>query len=204
MVLLRTGEGPGLLWTRESFAALTGRAREAVGSFLRERPLRPGLPKEELRSRLGQSPRLFAAALASWVERGELSDAGQSVSLPGWSPRLTPDQQRLADAYIDVLRSTPFSPPTDKPPPADLLSYLEETGQVVDVGAGVVFEWDAYDQMVTAIVGRIREQGKITLAEVRDLFGTTRKYTQALLEHLDQARVTARQGDERVLGRGSR
>jgi len=58
--------------------------------------------------------------------------------------------------------------------------------------------------MVTAIVARIGEQGKITLAEVRDLFGTTRKYTQALLEYLDQARVTARQGDERVLGRGSR
>jgi selenocysteine-specific elongation factor len=39
----------------------------------------------------------------------------------------------------------------------------------------------------------------ITLAQVRDLFGTSRKYAQAILEYLDETRVTRRVGDERVL-----
>jgi len=39
----------------------------------------------------------------------------------------------------------------------------------------------------------------VTLAQVRDLLGTSRKYAQALLEHMDEERITRRVGDERVL-----
>jgi selenocysteine-specific elongation factor len=54
--------------------------------------------------------------------------------------------------------------------------------------------------MVKKIVAHIKAKGKITLAETRDLFNNSRKYAQALLEHLDQEKVTRRVGDERVLG----
>jgi selenocysteine-specific elongation factor len=53
--------------------------------------------------------------------------------------------------------------------------------------------------MVTRITALLREKGTITLAEVRDMFGTSRRYAQALLEQLDAERVTKRVGDERVL-----
>ena len=42
-------------------------------------------------------------------------------------------------------------------------------------------------------------QERITLAEVRDLLGTSRKYAQALLEHLDATGMTIRDGDYRRL-----
>ena len=45
----------------------------------------------------------------------------------------------------------------------------------------------------------LRQNEKITLAEVRDLLGTSRKYAQALLEHLDAIGVTIRDGDFRRL-----
>jgi len=45
----------------------------------------------------------------------------------------------------------------------------------------------------------LEEKGQVTLAEVRDLLGTTRKYVQALLEHLDAIGVTVREGDARKL-----
>jgi selenocysteine-specific elongation factor len=53
--------------------------------------------------------------------------------------------------------------------------------------------------MVKKITEHIKKHGKVTLAEVRDLFGTSRKYAQAILEHLDEKKVTRRVGDERVL-----
>jgi selenocysteine-specific elongation factor len=53
------------------------------------------------------------------------------------------------------------------------------------------------------IVAAIERDGSITLAGVRDLFGTSRKYAQAYLEHLDGEHVTLRRGDERVLRRRS-
>ena len=57
--------------------------------------------------------------------------------------------------------------------------------------------------MVAKIVGHIKANGKITLAEARDLLNTSRKYAQPLMEYLDQEKITRRVGDERVLGSGS-
>ena len=57
----------------------------------------------------------------------------------------------------------------------------------------------AYDAMVEKTVTHLQETGSITLAQVRDLFSTSRKYAQAFLEHLDALKVTRRQGDARVL-----
>jgi selenocysteine-specific elongation factor len=63
----------------------------------------------------------------------------------------------------------------------------------------VVFGAEAYREMVERITEHLRAEGSITLARVRDMFGTTRKYAQALLEHLDHTNVTRRVGDARVL-----
>jgi len=52
---------------------------------------------------------------------------------------------------------------------------------------------------VKRVVEHIKSQGTLTVAEVRDLFQTSRKYAKALMEHLDGQRITRRVGDERVL-----
>ena len=67
------------------------------------------------------------------------------------------------------------------------------------MGDGVAFGADAYREMVERIVAHLRGSGSITLAQVRDLLGTSRKYAQALLEHMDEEHITRRVGDERVL-----
>jgi selenocysteine-specific elongation factor len=53
--------------------------------------------------------------------------------------------------------------------------------------------------MVAGIVDHIRAHGSMTVAQVRDQFGTSRKYALALMERLDELKVTRRVGDERVL-----
>jgi selenocysteine-specific elongation factor len=52
---------------------------------------------------------------------------------------------------------------------------------------------------VTRVRETISKNGQVTAAEVRDLFGTSRKYALALLEHLDAIGVTIRDGDFRRL-----
>jgi len=100
-----------------------------------------------------------------------------------------------AQAYVDTLqRSWRY-----RLPDPELLAYLEDQGEIVRVSPEVVFAVGAYDGMVDGIVAHLRAQGTITLAQVRDSFRTSRKYAQALLEHLDQRRITRRVGDERVL-----
>jgi selenocysteine-specific elongation factor len=52
---------------------------------------------------------------------------------------------------------------------------------------------------VAGIVDFIKANGSMTVAQVRDQFGTSRKYALALMERLDELKITKRVGDERVL-----
>ena len=67
------------------------------------------------------------------------------------------------------------------------------------VSNSVILSTSAYNEMVEKVTAHIKAQGKVTLAEVRDMFQTSRKYAQAFLEYLDTKKVTRRVGDERVL-----
>jgi selenocysteine-specific elongation factor len=53
--------------------------------------------------------------------------------------------------------------------------------------------------MVADVVDYIKSNGKVTLAEARDLFKTSRRYVQSLLEFMDEKKITRRVGDDRVL-----
>jgi selenocysteine-specific elongation factor len=130
-----------------------------------------------------------------------VSESGASISRPDWAPKLTAEQESTADAYVASLVASPYAPPTDGAPPPDVLDYLRDAGRVVVLGS-ITFANEAYEEMVARVTEHLRSEGTVTLAQVRDMFGTSRKYAQALLEHLDQERVTRRVGDERVL-RGS-
>ena len=83
---------------------------------------------------------------------------------------------------------------------AEVLAALIEQGQLVKLGDGVLFLRETYDEALITIVHYVREHGKITAAEARDLLGATRKYILPLLEHMDALKITRRIGDERILG----
>jgi selenocysteine-specific elongation factor len=63
----------------------------------------------------------------------------------------------------------------------------------------VVFRRADYEQMVARVREVILKNSQVTAAEVRDLFGTSRKYALALLEHMDAIGITIRDGDFRRL-----
>ncbi len=81
----------------------------------------------------------------------------------------------------------------------EVVNALIELGELVAVSQDVLFRKKDYDALVEKIRAAIQANGEITLAEARDTFGTTRKYAQALLEHLDAIGITVRTGDSRKL-----
>jgi selenocysteine-specific elongation factor len=104
---------------------------------------------------------------------------------------------------MQKFSQNPFSPPGARELQTELgeelLSALMELGEFVAVSSDVIFRKPDYQRMVDTIRNEIEQKGKITLGEVRDLFQTSRKYAQALLEHLDAKGVTLRDGDFRKL-----
>ena len=195
------GDG-ATLFTRDAFAALGDKAGRAISRYYAEHPLRLVMPKEELRNRLRLPSRLFSAALKRWLEAGKLTETAAGAGLPGHEVKLSAAQQASADAFLRDLDANPYAPKSESRPDEELLAYLVERGRVIVLGDGVAFSDAAYREMVERTVAHLQQNGRVTLAEVRDMFGTSRKYAQALLEHLDAQKVTQRVGEERVLRQG--
>jgi selenocysteine-specific elongation factor len=128
-----------------------------------------------------------------------IEERGAGLATPGWEPRPTHAQEAEAERFLAELRAGRYSPPTERVPPDELLAYLAARGLIENTGRGVVFDRDVYVEMVGKVTEHLRSQEQITIAEVRDMFGTSRKYAQALLEHLDATKVTRRAGDAHVL-----
>jgi selenocysteine-specific elongation factor len=83
------------------------------------------------------------------------------------------------------------------------LAALERAGRAVRVAKTLHFAPEALDALVARIVAICERDGFATIAGVRDELATSRKYAQALLEHLDATKVTIRRGDAHVLRRSA-
>ena len=200
VVLGDSGVRPGaLIFTAGGSAAVARRARDFLGAYHREHPLRQGASKEELRSRLRLTPQVFAQTLPRLRSDADVVEQGAVVRLTDHTPRLSGEHRDVAEAYVRQLEADRFSPPTDSAPDADVLDLLADEGRIVRVSETVTFSAEAYEEMVRKVTDHLRERDRITVADVRDLFDTSRKYALALLEHLDKRRITRRVEDARVL-----
>ncbi len=187
----------GLLFTSSGWERLANRAVTIVGDYHRKFPTRMGMPKGELSSRLKMAH--HSDVIRKLLDDGILIEEGACVRLPSFRLRLTEEQQAEIDAFLSALSQNPYSPPSDVILDPDLLNLLIERKQVVKVSDDIIFAADAYNEMVEKVIAYARERGRVTLAEVRDMLGTSRKYAQALLEYMDEKKITRRIGDERIL-----
>ncbi len=179
------------------------KVQKLANDYHNQFPLRRGMPREELKSRLKLSPRVFNAIIKRLAALQLLSETGISVAKPGREIHFDNGQQAQAQTLMQKFAQSPYAPPTVKECKAEvgeeIFNALIELNQVVAVSSEVVFRKQDYDLMVKKIKETLQAKGQISLAEARDLFDTSRKYAQALLEHLDAIGVTVRAGDYRKL-----
>jgi len=204
--LVDTGQGlllDDLVIAAPQWSLLKETVATALSVYHQAYPLRRGMPREELKSRLKLAPRLFNLVLPKMAAEGVLTEGPKWAALPGHIVRFSPFQQVKVDKLMALFAATPYAPPSVKECQAevgeDILSALREFGDLVAVSDEVVFHKTDYEIMVEKICQTLQQKGQISLAEGRDLLNTSRKYVQALLEHLDAIGVTVRVGDFRRL-----
>lgn len=81
----------------------------------------------------------------------------------------------------------------------ELLRLAEARGQLVRLADGLWLHVEAWQRVVAQVSAALHSRGALTVAEIRTLLGSSRKYVVPLVERLDAAGVTRRRGDERVL-----
>ncbi len=196
------------LITRSGWGALRERAEALLGEYHRQFPLRAGMPREEFKSRLVRylpklTPRLFNEIVFRAAREGWLAEEAGAIRLASHRAAFTPRQQQAVDYLLHTFRQEPYVTPSvaqcEEQVGSDVFNALLDQGQLIRLNEDVVLLSETYQEMRDRLVAHLKENGSITVAQVRDMFGTSRKYALALLGHLDEKRLTRRVGDERVL-----
>ncbi len=186
---------------------------QALADYHARHPLRPGMPREELRraALAGIDARGAAAIVARLAEEGRVRSEGERVALPEHTPALPTDLAAVADRLVTALEAAGLQPPPvvealaasgfsgDDAERGELLAHLVETGRLARVDAGLCFGARSLAAAVAQVRTYLREHGTLTVAELRDLLGVTRKFAVPLAEYLDGIHVTRREGDVRRL-----
>ena len=200
VLLGRAASPTAVLVTAIAWQRLVESASAALNEHHRQFPLRTGMAKEELRSRLRLPSRAAADAVDLMAQQGIIAERGAAVALPGHSVTFTPAQEQQAAALLQKLDRQPFTPlPELGVTDPDLVLALVEQGRLVRLAEDVCFPTATFDAMLDRVKTHLTANGKVTVAEVRDMFSTSRKYAIAFMEYLDHLHITRRVGDDRVL-----
>jgi selenocysteine-specific elongation factor len=152
---------------------------------------------------------LVHAAVDRLIQRKKLVGDLRRLARADFKPKLSANLRKLKDKVVEAYRAARFQPPE----PAtfagtaggnainlnDLFEVCVAEGFLVRVAPDVYLHADADAEMRRLVTERLQSGCGLTVAEIRDLLGTTRKFAVPLCEYLDRAGVTRRDGDLRYL-----
>ena len=187
----------------EGWNQMLAEMAQALSGYHERYPLRVGMAREELKSRLGIDPKYFAEILGRAAAEGHIAVRSTTVAHSQHTVTLSAEQHQAVSGAMAAFSSSPFRPPTvsdvEKLLGPELLQVLLDEGRLMKVSENVAFDADTYVEMKRRLEDYMTRNGSITVAQVRDLFDTSRRYALGFLEHMDRVRVTKRLGDLRVL-----
>jgi len=193
----------GLLVTRDFWESLKIKVHKRLEDFYQRNPLRSGLPKNELSKYLKFDLKEFNQILQKLITEKFLIEVDGLVCLPEHSVDFSPAQQKIAAGLINEMKLSPYSPPSIKEMTekngADLIQAMVTKRMMIKISEDIAFLPEIYDQMLSMTKQFLERETRITLAQFRDMFQTSRKYALAFLEHLDDLQITVREDDFRRL-----
>jgi len=192
----------GTLMTRERWSSIERGARGVLEEQHRDHPLRAGMQREELRSRLGLSRASLLDVVGELVRRGVVVEAERAVALPGHDAHPTTSQQAVIDGVLGELGRRPFAPPSlpelgiRYPLTPDIVEYLVTRQLVVRLSKDTLMLTGSWTEALDRVRGHLEQHGQIDAAEARRLVDANRRVLLSLLDWLDSRGETIRRGDE--------
>lgn len=183
---------------------------ETLGKYHRQYPMRQGYPREDMRSRFFKkiNPKDFNLIIKQLQDEGTLLSHNNQLMLSEHVPRPGTREKESIDKIISVMREQAFSPPgwdelqtisgLKEKEFNEVLSYMIEAGILVKINQDTVFTRDAIEEGKRRLEEYFKQEKELSLATIRDILNTTRKYALPLVEYYDRIHFTRRVGDMRV------
>lgn len=196
--------------SEEYFNFLIKRSLDVINNYFKTSPLKSGIGKEELKSRLGiKISNKAYENLLSFMERdSEICVKLNMVSLKNYVVKLSEIQTEIADEILRVYKDSPIEVPAldlifnkfnNEKEVNEVLNYLFYENKIVRVSEDIILLIDNFNELKNDLINYINENGSISLAEWRTIAKARRKHSIALLEYFDNIKLTKRIEDKRIL-----
>jgi selenocysteine-specific elongation factor len=197
----------------ERVAELEGRILDVLAALHTENALATTHDRQKALARLeyiGDEPLLQAVADRLIAAKKLVGDS-RRIARADFKPKLSANQRKLKDKIVEAHAAAEFAPPEPKEfvnqaagnagTLKDIFDVAVAEGLLVKVTDEIYLSTEAEAEMRRRVKERLNDGSGATMAEIRDLLSTTRKFAVPLCEYLDRVGMTKRNGDLRVLAR---
>lgn len=198
--------------TTQSVVDLEDRIVRALGRLHEARPRQSTVPRSYIAAELPdlESDALIGALIDRLRASGRVVADARSVALKGFEPKLSQGERRLKGELAEAVRDGGFNPPdldelttlagARAAVLPELLALLRDEERIVEIGPRLHLDFEVMAELRRRVVDRLSGGAEMTMAELRDLLQTTRKFAVPIGEYLDRTGLTVRSGDARRLG----
>jgi selenocysteine-specific elongation factor len=181
---------------------------EALNDFHEKHPLRMGMSKEEIRSRLFKNVKMKILDEILGIFEKNIRVSGQYIHLKNFEIEYTEDQRAFISYLKNALDRDLYKPESIEEIVSkgkkvkhlhDIISNLIAEGELIKISDQIHFTKETYFKMVNTLKEAFNQEEKLALADCRNLLDTSRKYIVPIMEHFDQIGMTKRVDDYRVL-----
>lgn len=214
---LLSSKGEALCWDRENHCWISKKAFEKLlagalaraGELHGRDPLKPAFSRNALLAVWSRHlpPRLIQKVLDAALKQGRLVVEGEGLRLAGHTVTLAADQAGLREKLLEAHRRAGVTPPNirdlvqelgrDPKEAGAVLRLLCEEGALIKVKDGLYYDAAALGTILEKVRHWFESHENLDVGGLKEILGLSRKYLIALLEYMDNERITVRVGDQR-------
>ena len=194
---------------RQLLEDLDRRIEESLAKMHDQSPLCASFDRFRLASRFAWvgDGALVDAVLASMAAAQKIELGDKTIALAGRGPRLSSQEQKLLEQVLEIYRQSAFQPPTVEEVKSraprnqaivpSLVVLAAQQGRLVRISPEFYLHAQTEARMRQVLAERLSGGQGLTVSQIREILGTSRKYAVPLCEYLDRIGFTVRRGDLR-------
>jgi len=188
---------------------------EILNLYHKQNPLHAGIQSAELRQKLckGMERSCADALIAILHQEGKIRKSGDRYALSDFTVTLTKRQRGIREKLIQIYTAAGIETPitehvlegfssNERAEAKQVLESLITSGDLILLTPQICLYRDTYARILQAVKGHFETNDALTLAQLRDMLNTSRKYAQALVEYFDKIHITKKDGDIHCLNQG--
>lgn len=169
-------------------------------------PLQTGFPLNKFQSHFYYlKSEIFNSLTDSLINRDKIALKKGIIFLLSRKPKISTQQKVIISKILKTLKDNPINPPNEKTlisqivGSKEIIDFLIQEEEIIKLIDGILLESKNYDIMKNKLIEFLKINGSISIAQVRELLGMSRKYIIPLLNKMDEEKITQRKENVRIL-----